>query len=47
MTNTLNFTVLAINWQKYFKMVDWDQMAMTILEKNRAPDPLQYPILSS
>lgn len=33
MINTLKFTVLAINWQKYLNMVNWDQLAMTILEK--------------
>lgn len=33
MINTLNITILAINWQKYFKMVNWDRLAMTILEK--------------
>ncbi|MEE8824165.1 mechanosensitive ion channel family protein [Lentilactobacillus sunkii] len=33
MINTLNMITLAINWQKYFRMVNWDQLAMTILEK--------------
>ncbi|MSE21629.1 mechanosensitive ion channel family protein, partial [Lactobacillus parabuchneri] len=28
-----NLTVLAVNWQKYLNMVDWDRLAMTILEK--------------
>lgn len=30
---TQNLTVLAVNWQKYLNMVDWDRLAMTILEK--------------
>lgn len=33
MINNLNLITLGINWQKYFHMVDWDRLAMTILEK--------------